>query len=768
MKSRHWKKIGIILLFLAVAAFALSGCGKGGDGAAGVAGPAGPAGPVTLTSESCIVCHNQSDVANVSRMHDYTFSTTTGSRTTPRYNESALTISAISVAQSLTNKPVITFTIKKGTANYVMAADALKTTQARFYFADQVPANTVTTKGTFGSPYWENWGYEAPSATNPLVSVGVGTGVYQFTFAGSFGVASSTSYNAADYNAAHVQRLYIRLGVDAISSPSADLGYRGAAGILDFNIPAAGAAATTGLGYASNQYVTVEACLKCHGAPFLGAAHASGYVDTLACVFCHSPLAGGSASASASAVYLPKFIHEIHAAIPVAEFPIRILGAGYKDVTYPQPINECGVCHTASGKALGLGDKTTNWKDNPTIEICGSCHETVNFATGVGHGPSNIGGIQTNTRVVGAVTLNNCSLCHPAASIVTYHAPAAATKDVPEYVATIAITAPANGTHYVKGEAPTVTVTLKDKTTGVAVPAALYTAASHAAGTTGSSLSKARLYVYGPRADAKPVLTKGAATLSAAGVPTQYVSLLLPSTDAQVLTDATGFKYKLTAIPEIAASATAAGFKSGTYMIRFIAQNYGYVSDTDYKIDTTAVKAIQIGSATVESRIAGNTTTDTCQDCHGARLFEPHNARHSVSFSANTTDECISCHDKSGNHAQALDLRVHAIHGASKTADLVAGETAALDWSKITYPQGIPTTVLPTSTSQVAFRDATTGLLPAGGVTGAGRCITCHSSTATSGTGILWKTTSVSQGSCKGCHNDKQGAVDHFLQNGGR
>jgi OmcA/MtrC family decaheme c-type cytochrome len=739
MRRKKWKQLGIIISFLALAAIALSGCGSGSDGAKGATGATGAAGPVTLTEESCLVCHNQSDVANVARMHDYTFSTVTGSRTTPRYNESALAISAISVAQSATNKPVITFTIKKGTANYVMATAALSTNQARFYISDQVPANTATTKGTYGSPYWENWGYESPTALNPLVYVGAG--VYQFTFAGSFGVASSTSYNAADYNAAHIQRLYIRLGVDSQSTPSADLGYRGAAGILDFNIPAAGAVATTGLGYFSNQYVTVEACLKCHGAPFLGAAHASGYVDTLACVVCHSPLA----ASAASAVYLPKLIHEIHAAIDVPEFPTRILGAGYKDVTYPQPINECGVCHTASGKTLGTGDKTANWKNNPTVEICGSCHEGVNFTTGVGHGPGNIGGPRAN---------GSCVMCHDAASIATKHTVTTATKDVPEYHPVISITPPAGGAaFYADGETPTVTVKLyTDAAHTVEVPTSVYTAAKHAAGTyDATSLATARLYVYGPRANAMPAFTKGAYTYSTAGVPTQRTDLFAASaaTDPQVTTSAAGFSYKLTAIP--------ANTTHGTYMIRFIGANYGYKSDTDYKLDSTAFATIQVGSATVESRIAGTTTTDTCQDCHGARLFEPHNARHSVSFSANTTDECISCHDKSGNHAQALDLRVHAIHGASKSADLVAGETPALDWSKITYPQGIPT---------ITGRDATTGLLAVGASTGAGRCITCHSGTA--GTGILWRTTSVSQRSCKGCHNDKQGAVDHFLQNGGR
>jgi len=47
MKRKQWKKIGTLILFLALAAFALSGCSgsDGSAGATGVQGPAGPAGP---------------------------------------------------------------------------------------------------------------------------------------------------------------------------------------------------------------------------------------------------------------------------------------------------------------------------------------------------------------------------------------------------------------------------------------------------------------------------------------------------------------------------------------------------------------------------------------------------------------------------------------------------------------------------------------------------------------------------------------------------
>jgi len=226
--------------------------------------------------------------------------------------------------------------------------------------------------------------------------------------------------------------------------------------------------------------------------------------------------------------------------------------------------------------------------------------------------------------------------------------------------------------------------------------------------------------------------------LSTAGLPTQAQPLFVGTAfgtpavvDANVLTDATGFKYKLKPI--------TADLK-GTFLLRAIFANYGYKADTDYKIDSTAFATIQVNTATADLKISGN----NCVDCHGTGTLGAHDARHSVVFS---TDECLSCHDKSGNHADPIDNRVHAIHAASKTGDKLNSATNVLNWFDVTYPQGQPTI------------NATTGLTTA---TGAPRCATCHSS------GNATYKTSVSENSCIGCHADKQGAIDHFKQMGGK
>jgi OmcA/MtrC family decaheme c-type cytochrome len=744
--KRMLKRLTLLAATVVAAASLLAGCSgddgsnglPGANGANGATGPAGPAGPVSLTNESCIVCHNASDVASVATMHDFTFDTAgnINTRSKNRLNERNYVVTINSVEATAANLPKITFNVKLSGANFTTANPGFV---SRIAIADLVPASTVTTNGTFGSPYFENWAYEAANSTTAgsLVTwdaTDAANGNYSVTLPKAFGTASASNSNASDYNAAHVQRVYVRFGTASVGTTSSTItqavasslyGVGGAAAVYDIaSVPAAGTAAVKV--DTQKQFVTIEACRKCHGPQMNGAAHASSYLDTLACVMCHSPLSG----TGAKAVYLPKFIHQIHAAIPVEEFPTRIKGRGYEEVTYPQPISDCVVCHTASGRTLGTGNQIDNWKNNPTAEICGSCHTGANFTTGVGHA----GGAKAN---------NTCALCHTATDIAGYHNPAPASKDVPEYDVTLAITAPANTTHYVAGETPTVTVTLKNHSDGSAVPETLYTTAKHAAGTTVPGvLSKASLYVYGPRAKAVPVLTKAAVTYNATtGAPTQAQPLFVDATDANITTSVAGFSYKLSPI--------TANMTSGTYLVRFIAQNYGYKSDADYKIDSvSAIKTIQIGAAAVTPKASGN----ACTDCHGTRNFIGHNARHSVVFD---TDVCLSCHDQSGNHANPIHNRVHAIHSASKNGDLLA-----IDWTEITYPQGMPSyakigTITPTFSRYSTGRYAVS--------TGAPRCITCHTSTSTT-----WKTVAISENACIGCHADKSGAVDHFKQMGGK
>ncbi len=91
------------------------------------------------------------------------------------------------------------------------------------------------------------------------------------------------------------------------------------------------------------QFVTIQACQKCHGPLMDGAAHANSRNDIRACDFCHSALYGSGSHAVGFMVEdtadLPVFIHKIHAAKEVPAFEERM--EGYTAVTYPQNVKDC-------------------------------------------------------------------------------------------------------------------------------------------------------------------------------------------------------------------------------------------------------------------------------------------------------------------------------------------------------------------------------------------------------------------------------------------
>jgi OmcA/MtrC family decaheme c-type cytochrome len=521
-----------------------------------------------------------------------------------------------------------------------------------------------------------------------------------------WGTPTTTVLNAADFKITDTQRLYLR-----ISNPNSAVYAKGAAGTVDFKIPAPSATATAL--DSQRVMVTIQACWKCHSTTLLQAGHGGGYVDTKGCVVCHSPLyaangttqkAGFMGGALDGTNYVfTSWIHHIHSA-----------KGDFAEVTYPQDIKNCVVCHTNSGLNLGTGNMIDNWKSHPTRVACGACHDTIDFATGASF--IGLDGV-SKTHIV-QTTDSGCSVCHSATGaatnldVVTVHntTPTGTSMNVPEYVVSLSTPTPANGTYFVSGETFTVTATLTTYGTGSAVPSTVYTSAKDTAGTTNGKLYSASLYVYGPRAKAMPLLG------------TQALSLFTGGTDANVKTDATGFKYKVT-IP--------AGTTAGTYGVRVRFGDYGRVNDTNYKIESTAFKTIQIGTATAEKKIDG----DMCVNCHGNGTAPFHDARHAVVFN---TDECASCHDNSGGHADPIANRVHAVHGATASGDLLG-----IDWSDVTYPQGAM------------------GQSSAGISTGAKICVGCHTSGNTA-----YKSNAVGQ-ACYGCHGDNALVVDHMTQFGG-
>jgi OmcA/MtrC family decaheme c-type cytochrome len=731
MKQSHLRR-GVCALFCAVmivGALLLIGCSNGGGsagaegpaGPSGSTGPTGPAGGVTATAETCEVCHTAGKIADIAMFH-------------PDPTGLDVTISSITLTNTVgVGIPVVSF--------HAETSDGLPVTNltfddVRFFIADLVPAgtvthyeNTLTGLFTWDSSYFERWASESSSTAGASFdTTNAAAGNYTYHFATGFADASTA---APDYNQNHTQRLAII--VSGQNDPVTGLAItNNTVGFLDFVTPTLGGPVTTSV--SQRLFVTADACKKCHSPLFQQAHHADVYLDTRTCVICHSPLGvygtGGRPDMVADDAYLPVLIHQIHDSIVGPKFD-------WSDVTFPQDVRNCVLCHTNSNLNLGTGNEIDHWKTNPTAEVCVSCHTDVNPITGDNHQ----GGAQPNSA---------CTVCHkdsgqstislvpiPAAHDTTpreagtdgyWDVDGYKPENIPEFNVMLTITDPANGSYYVAGEEPEVRVTLTDHATSVPVLSAVYTTKQDLAGVAGGGLNVASLYVYGPRAKAVPVLASG----SAADPPTQEHLLFKNSSDPQVTTNSSGFGYQLLAIP--------ADMKAGTYMVRVRIGDYGRVNDNNYRIESTAFRNIQIGTATAEDKVAGN----NCMDCHGTGTAPFHDSRHAVVFD---TDQCLACHDQSGNFAIPLADRVHAVHSANPSGDIYNIEAGSIssdrDWSDVTYPQDLAQV---DQNGNPLYNDP--------------RCVGCHSSGDDT-----YKTLPYMM-PCVGCHT-VDGDLDHMRQNGG-
>ena len=768
VKSLTLKKFlqrSLLIAAIPIMVTGLSAC-SGSDGAAGprgatgATGPAGPAGPVTTTAESCTVCHSAGAIEDIAVAH-------------PDPTDKNLTVTVTSINADATGHAVVAFHVASGATGIT----GLSGSNLSLKLADLVPAGTGD--NTFSTDYYEMWDSETPGTAAQLVdcaadtkyntTTGVcdaspgtsatlahaattnlndlGAGDYSYTFAYAFGQAWP-GYNNAGYAPANHKRLAIEL-----SKPAT--GYNKAVGIMDFDIadPAVSVAATP-IATSLRQFGTINACRKCHGPLMDGAAHANNRNDLRECVFCHSALYGSlprhaAGFMAADNADLPVFIHGIHGSTWTDldtneanddEFPSGP-GVTYP-VTFPQPIQDCLVCHDAGEDTLGAGNALPggdNWKTHPTMRVCKSCHTSIKF-----DGTSFVGldGVTKshnhNVDPTPNVPGSGCTACHAAdggplptaadpSSIMSAHYPTKATDyapatdiNAPEFDVTLSVTDPAVGTYYMPGDTFTVTATLKNHATGADVDPSIYTTAQDAAYVAGGGLHVASLYVYGPRSNAVPLLGTQALSLFGHG-------------------DATGFHYDVT----VPADAT-----SGTYMIRTRFADYSYDRNNPgpashpYQLESFALTNIQIGTATVQKKIDGNAD---CKACHGETLM--HENDHAAPFD---TDHCTACHDRSGGHGDYIGNRVHAVHSANSTGDL-SNYTNGLyvtppsrDWSGITFPLG--------------------SINPADGSGSTQKCVICHVTGETSGT---YKT-NVYASPCIGCHGDNNANNAHIQQNGGQ
>jgi hypothetical protein len=649
------------------------------------------------TEESCNVCHGDGSNLDYNVIH-------------PEPLEKPV-VTDIVVESGVEGDPdCVTFNVFE--EDGVTPVSGLTSGDFRFYMADMLPAGVATTT-TFvetADPVttWETaqlarWMYERDSSSYPFGDFSEDAdGIYVYCFDADLAAGGESTIDmndpeetviaAPDFDLDHTQRLLIR--VDA-----RDLGYNRTIGLLDFVIPADGESTTeSGI---TRDIVAMDACTQCHNDPLQEAAHGGGYQEVAACNICHTPI-GNSYGDEMQHIeaWSASLFHKIHASIDMAAFPDRMAidrngdgeitpdeEFGYSVVKYPKNINDCEACHADDGQDLADAWLT------PTNEGCGTCHGVVHNGTAVN---------------------GSCGICHDdgaAPSVTTAHE----IVDPATYFTTITLEADADGDGvYEAGETPLITVTVED-------------ADGNPISALDPNITRANLYVYGPRSKPVPVLKPGSSTDPAYdpadGPPTQGSSMLVNPDDPQVETDADGFKYRLLAIPE--------GMEAGTYMIQaYVTDLTRTPEENRYRTSVSqfgwTYDTFQIGSATETLAISGD-----CFSCHQENDWGT--MYHRSYFGA---DGCVACHDLSGNHANFLGNRVHAVHAASQNGDLLGAAWDGSDTENpdhyVLFPQDIAS------------------------------CDACH----TSGNDQYREDPNMYAPNCYGCHGDTEGLRDHLIQSG--
>lgn len=331
-------------------------------------------------------------------------------------------------------------------------------------------------------------------------------GSYTYVYATSLGATVMPAGGVSiPYERNLTHRVAIMLGGQ--SGPTGDATF-------DF-VPDGSSIATT------RNIVETGVCRDCHGVEF--SAHGGDRISVETCVTCHTP--ESKDAQSGESLDMKVMMHKIHAGGELASIagpdgivwddPTTVADEsadngiyaiwGYNNVKkewwkskFPALLNNCTKCHQGSGAEVD------NWKNVPSRDACGSCHNTVNFATGSNHG----GGPQSND--------NNCSVCHRTGSVAPgpeAHMTVKDPRNIPEFTVNLTISQPINGSFFVAGEAPVVTIAIREN--GSLLD---HSTISEDSGGPEGCLSTgcpprdglfmtADLFVHGPRALRNPVLT---------------------------------------------------------------------------------------------------------------------------------------------------------------------------------------------------------------------------------------------------------------------
>ena len=170
-------------------------------------------------------------------------------------------------------------------------------------------------------------------------------------------------------------------------------------------------------------------------------------------------------------------------------------------VEFPQDVRNCTACH--------IDDR---WKTAPSRQACGTCHDNLWFGDksatpqGMTNHPSGTA-ISDSDFATPAAENYYCLVCHTTGglgtSVMDAHYPGLTddpgTTGMNTNTITIGMTRPANSKYYVAGETPVVSLVIKDDN-GNALT-------NHTMVNT-NWFSTVSLFVYGPRENSQPVLTR--------------------------------------------------------------------------------------------------------------------------------------------------------------------------------------------------------------------------------------------------------------------
>jgi len=640
MKKKLWFRFNSLVEgILIITALALAGCGgdDGATGAAGAPGADGTDGEPAVALADIVALNPVLDLSN--------------------------TVSYNAADETLT----IHFFLTDGEGNGVdVTTNAY---EMRVYVSELVPGDPGSGEGDAWNQLFNERGTPAAGSALPgtLTLVNAATGEYTYTCDNTLPASSNVT----------------RVTVRARWRETIDGTRYVFANPVNTSYDFLQSAPSTELAASGADMVTTAACETCHGARIGDVGHGGGYTQVKTCNHCHNANYMTVANGLSPDADLAHMVHRIHDA---GMFDDLDHGdpADFSHVTYPQHIYACAKCHTGEAPNAEVAFNV------PTRKNCGSCHaDTVFDMDGLAH--SHSGGVQADD--------SNCDTCHvpggtggALAIPGTEHTSITALNplhfdfdagdvindpdNVSEFAVTITMDPPDNGTHYIAGvdTPPLITVTLADYETGDPVPSAFYTDPASADGVSpdgaGNGLTATNLYVYGPRADAVPVLTTNSTT---DGGTQQAHALFTGGTDTQVETNGDGFKYRLLDHFD--------QLEPGTYIVRFEGEGYGAVDADDYHTASSTVITFQVGTAEEEHKVSG----DACTNCHGDTIMHLEGAHpHHAPFD---TDHCLGCHDLSGNYADYIGNRVHAVHRASVTGDLHLTGGLPRDWSEVTFPQ---------------------------------------------------------------------------------